>query len=292
MREDIFGEYYSSAYQRARSNDKLTKSLAMSESAGADLGHPDYTALQVGDMVEGQGVIFFLDIRGFTKLSIALPNQELVAILQALTEASVRLIHHFKGHVIEFTGDGVMAAFGDAQSSPEAGALAALQTTAALMVGVRDRVNPQLEELGTETVRTAVGMEFGKVLWSRIGIGSTTQVKPISDVTFLAGKLCTSKFTGAWESKVGAGLAAWIPDEFKQRARKYEFTLNNKNYSRDLFLFKWEEFLGTLERQPGLLTKILLERKLVPTTLTAARMVDPAASPGQQPRVLKDQPFF
>jgi hypothetical protein len=264
----------------------------MSESASTDLGHPDYTALQVGDTVEGQGVILFLDIRGFTKLSIALPNQELVAILQALTEASVRVVHHFKGHVIEFTGDGVMAAFGDAQSSPEAGALAALQTTAALMAGIRDHVNHQLEDLGTEPVRTAVGMEFGKVLWSRIGIGSTTQVKPVSDVTFLAGKLSSSSQTNAWEAKVGAGLAAWIPDEFKQQAQKYEFTLNKKYYSRELFLFKWEEFLRGLERQPGLLSKRFLERKLAPMTVSAARVVAPTPGTGNQPRTLKDQPFF
>jgi adenylate cyclase len=239
---------------------------------------------------EAQGTILFLDIRGFTKLSLALPNKELVDILQAMTVASVRAVHHFGGHVIEFTGDGVMATFGDAQSSPEFGALAALQTTATLMVGVREYVNPQLEQLGTEPIRTAIGMEFGKLLWSRIGIGGATQVKPISDVTFLAGKI-SSKFTNAWESKVGPGLALWIPTEFKDDAEKYEFTLNKKAYSRELFLFKWEEFSRAAEREPGFLKRVV-ERKLSPTTISAARIVTPGVSSGSQPHKLKDQPFF
>jgi len=226
------------------------------------LGHPDFEDLQIGEIAEGKGVVFFLDIRGFTKLSFVLPNEELLLILLALTAASVRSVVRFGGHVIEFTGDGVMATFGNPRTSDETAALAALRTAAFLMKGVRDEVNPRLQQHGTEPVRTAVGMEFGDLLWSRIGLPGNSQVKPISEATFLAGKLCTARFTKAWEVKVGAELAAWMPDEFKERTRRYEFTMGDRMYSRDLFFFKWEEFGRAYKLQPEKVERRLLGRKL------------------------------
>ena len=73
-------------------------------------------------------------------------------------------------------------------------------------------------------------MEFGEILWSRIGVLATSQVKPISDVTFLAGKLSTSKYTDSWEAKVGANLAQRILYDFKEKAKKYEFNLDQRTY--------------------------------------------------------------
>lgn len=271
-----FGQIFANAYDRARTSESLKAfqgragefvresrdSHSLTASVDVELGHPEFQHLRVGDKKEGQGVVFFLDIRGFTKLSFVLPNDELLWILQALTEAAVRSVAQFGGHVMEFTGDGVMAVFGDSHTSPEDSGVAALNTTAFLMKGVQDFVNPRLKDLGTEPIRTAVGMEFGKILWSRIGVLSSTQVKPISEATFLAGKLSSSARTKAWEAKVGENLAGWIPDEFKCRAPMYKFVANGIEYSRELFLFKWAEF--ERENQFGArgLRQRLLERKL------------------------------
>jgi class 3 adenylate cyclase len=298
MADRSFKDLFSNAYQRAKSTDVLAKSLQLSESqapeilAGRALGHPDFEYLQVGQMATGQGVVFFLDVRGFTKLSFVLPNDELLAILQALTMASVISVLQFGGHVIEFTGDGVMAVFGGADSLAEIAAFSALHTAAFLMAGIRDEVNPLLAENGTQPVRTGVGMEFGEILWSRIGILGNTQVKPISEATFLAGKLSSSRFTAAWEAKVGAELANWIPPEFKRQAKKYEFTMDGKSYSRDLFVFDWEEFGKAYQTEAEALKQRMLARKLAPVAVASAvrTVAPPAATAG--PRLLKDQPFF
>jgi class 3 adenylate cyclase len=299
MPERSFKDLFSSAYQRAKRTDELAKSLQATDSltiekrAGAALGHPDFEHLKVGQTAIGQGVVFFLDIRGFTKLSFVLSNEELLAILQALSMASVASVLQFGGHVIEFTGDGVMAVFGDARSPAEVAAFSALHTTAFLMKGIRDEVNPMLEHNGTQPVRTGVGMEFGEILWSRIGILGNTQVKPISEATFLAGKLSSSKFTAAWEAKVGADLASWIPEDFKRQAKKYEFTMDGKTYSRDLFVFRWEEFGEAFQAQTESLRKRMLARKLGAMTIaSAARTVSAPAAADSAPRLLKDQPFF
>jgi class 3 adenylate cyclase len=298
MAERSFKDLFSGAYQRTKNANVLTKSLALSESgapeilAGQELGHPDFEHLQVGQTATGRGVVFFLDIRGFTKLSFVLSNEELLAILQALTMASVASVLQFGGHVIEFTGDGVMAVFGDAHSAAEFAAFSALHAASFLMKGIRDEVNPLLVHNGTQPVRTGMGLEFGEILWSRIGILGNTQVKPICEATFLAGKLSSSRFTAAWEAKVGADLAAWIPAEYKRQAEKYEFVMDGKTYSRDLFIFDWEEFGKAVKTQAGVLRQRMLTRKLAPVAIASAvRTVAPTATPAGA-RTLKDQPFF
>jgi class 3 adenylate cyclase len=267
MPEQRFDEFFSNAYKRAktaglRKSVEARDSAGLQVTAGAELGHPDFEHLKVGEKKEAQGVVFFLDIRGFTKLSFVLPNDELLWILQALTEAAIRSVIQFGGHVIEFTGDGIMAVFGDSRTVPEIAGFVALHTTSFLMKGVQDYVNPQLQRLGTEPVRIGVGMEFGDILWSRIGILNTTQVKPISEATFLAGKLSCGGKTKAWEAMVGANLAAWIPGDFKVPAPKYKFTANGVEYSRDLFLFKWDQFGSANQVGGGELQKRLLGHKL------------------------------
>ena len=219
MAERSFKELFENAYgsSRAQKVAYTADMRAMQESVVGTkvLGHPEYEFLQIGQTIEGKSLVFFLDIRGFTKLCFVYSNEALLKILQALVETAVKSIAQFGGHTVEFTGDGVMAVFGDSKMTAELASFAGLHCTAFLMKGVRDVVNPRLKEAGTEPIRIAVGMEFGDVLWARIGVLATSQVKPISEVTFLAGKLSTGKYTDSWEAKVGEHLAVWIPDEFK-----------------------------------------------------------------------------
>jgi hypothetical protein len=294
MPERSFRELFESAYGAARAQKvaRTTDMRAMQDSAAGTkaLGHPEYEFLQIGQAIEGQSLVFFLDIRGFTKLCFVYSNEDLLKILQALVEAAVKSIAQFGGHTVEFTGDGVMAVFGDSKLPPEHASFAGLHCTAFLMKGVRDIVNPRLKAAGTEPIRIAVGMEFGDVLWSRIGVLATSQVKPISEVTFLAGKLSTGKYTDSWEAKVGENLAVWIPDEFKEKTKRYEFVLDKKIYSRDLYLFKWPKFAEEFQLNANELRKRLLARSFNAGVLGAARTVPTAARPS--PRPLKDQPFF
>ncbi len=295
MADRSFKELFESAYGVARAQ-KVSRAMdmrAMQESVAGTkaLGHPEYEFLQIGQAIEGKSLVFFLDIRGFTKLCFVYSNEDLLKILQALVESAVKSIAQFGGHTVEFTGDGVMAVFGDSKMSSEQASLAGLHCTAFLMKGVRDVVNPRLKAAGTDAIRIAVGMEFGDVLWARIGVLATSQVKPISEVTFLAGKLSTGKYTDSWEAKVGENLAEWIPDEFKDKAKRYEFVLDKRIYSHDLFLFKWQKFGEALQSNADGLRKRLLARRVGPGVLAAARTV-PTQPIGPSPRPLKDQPFF
>jgi class 3 adenylate cyclase len=245
-----------------------------------EIGHPKYQNLSFDATAEAEAVVMFLDIRGFTSLSLELENDELVRILQKLTAASVKSVRQFGGYIGEFTGDGVMAYFDI--GGP---AFAALHTASFLMSGVRDVVNPALKRDGDTGVRVAVGMEYGRVLWAPVGIGGISQVKPISEVTFIAGKLSTRKYAKPWQCKVGQQLAAAIPEEFKSRAEGYAY--GDRTYP--VFDFDWEQFAQNEKYNLDALKRRVLAEALSPRVRTiAGSAAGPAVISGRN--ALSDPP--
>lgn len=290
---DLFDEAYK--------GDARTKARALSESLSrsgvpAGIGHPDYEYVEIGETEPGTVVVFFMDVRGFTKLAMALENQEVVRILQATLAASVACIAIYGGHVADFTGDGIMATFGGRYSTDAEDAFNAVCAAAMLMKGIRDVVADHLETQGLEPVRIGMGIEYGEVLWTRLGLPNASQVKPISGVSFLAGKLSTAAFTRSWECKIGQNLAAWLPDDYKVVAKRYEFQHNGTTYTHGLYVFDWEAFCAAYELSPSWIEHTAKSRVLPPPTWpTVGASVLRSSGPAVQragPRPLKDQPFF
>jgi class 3 adenylate cyclase len=273
--------------------------VAESFAAGtvATLGHPEYLHLKPGETKSARAVVGFVDIRGVTKLSFALTPSELLKVIQSLTEASIRAIYEGGGYIGEFTGDGVMAYFGDSTTTDEDATLAALETISLLFKSVDEIVNPELKQNGLDPIQIAAGLEFGDVLWSRIGLAEISQLKPIGTATFLAGKLSSSKHTAAWECKIGAKLAGWIPDEYTKKVQQYgPVRVNKQEYSRELYLFNWQQFArDTLLNQSHLedqVRKRFLGAGILGSIASGTRVVTPTSPAQGGPRPLKDQPFF
>jgi class 3 adenylate cyclase len=293
-----FSESFRRVYDKAtplRKSAMATDSLT-AETAAA-LGHPEYINLQAGESLLANAVVSFVDIRGVTRLSFALDATELFRVIQALTEASIQAIHDGGGYIGEFTGDGVMAYFGNSSQSDEEATLAALETTSLLFKSVEEIVNPRLKQQGLDPIRISAGMEFGEVLWSRIGVGEVSQLKPIGTATFLAGKLSQGAFTKSWECKVGGDLAKWIPEEFRERTTQYgPVMVNGEQFSRELYLFNWRQFAAdTMANQIALedrMRKSFSSSGSLAALASTARIVQPPTPGTNGPRPLKDQPFF
>lgn len=218
-----FSEIYKSVYDKPSQHYDAVlgemKSI-LNKSVSTGLGHPKVTEVEIGETIPGSLIVFFMDIRGFTKMSIALDNEELVKILQAITAASIISIRQYGGYVAEFTGDGVMAYFGQGYTTTERDAFNSLRTCAFLMHGIKEVVNQYLDKLLDETVKVGMGLEYGNVLWTRIGLSDTNQVKPISEVSFISGK--NSSHAGSWEVIMGKNIAEWVPGIYKDKYEKYK----------------------------------------------------------------------
>ncbi len=292
-----FGNVFRSVYKPAKINIlekaagiKVTDSI---QAAGAaTLGHPEYVNLVPGETRVANAVISFIDIRGFTKLSFVLQAEELLRIVQGLSQASINVITDGGGYIGEFTGDGVMAYFGDSSTSESEAVVAALETTSVLFKTVEEIVNPELKNDGIDPIRIAAGMEYGEVLWSRVGIGAASQIKPVANATFLAGKL-SSSITSAWECKIGAQLARWVPDEFKEKAPQYgPYTVKGKQVARELYLLNWRKLANESLLDQTKFEQTLRSYGTAPGFLSGTKIVEPATKNTPGPRPLKDQPFF
>ncbi|HHU83495.1 MAG TPA: adenylate/guanylate cyclase domain-containing protein [Firmicutes bacterium] len=294
-----FSDIYKSVYDKPSVQyDTILGEMKsiFNKSASTGLGHSKVTDVEIGETIPGSLIVFFMDIRGFTKMSIALDNQELVKILQAITAASIISIRQYGGYVAEFTGDGVMAYFGQGYTTTEKDAFNSLRTCAFLMHGIKEVVNQYLDKLLDETVKVGMGIEYGNVLWTRIGLSDANQVKPISEVSFIAGK--NSSHASSWEVIMGKNIAEWVPDKYKEKYETYSFQKDQLKYAYERFSFKWQSFYNEFCQNSKELEKGLISNKLPVlksiTVSNSGSLVTATTNKNTNkgPRPLKDQPFF
>lgn len=294
-----FSEIYKSVYDKpSQQFDTVLGEMKsiLNKSVSTGLGHPKVIDVEIGETIPGSLIVFFMDIRGFTKMSIALDNQELVKILQAITAASIISIRLYGGYVVEFTGDGVMAYFGQGYTTTERDAFNSLRTCAFLMHGIKEVVNQYLDKLLDETVKVGMGIEYGNVLWTRIGSSDANQVKPISEVSFIAGK--NSSHASSWEVIMGKNIAEWVPGKYKEKYEAYSFQKDQVKYAYERFSFKWDSFYKELCQNSNEFEKGLISNKLpVLKSITVSNSGSVVAAIAEKntnkgPRPLKDQPFF
>lgn len=259
----------------------VTKSMI--EASAAAVGAPQHEDLEFGETREATIACAFIDLRGFTKMALALPDEQTVRILQAVLVASNVHFAGFGGSVLDFA-DGAMVAF--ERGSHSEAVWDAVRSVAFILADIRTVVNEDLKIAEDHTVRAAAGMEFGRVLWTRLGDESSSQVKPISGVSFLAGKNSQSGHTSSWEALMGPDIAAFVPDNYKTQSEAYSFQFENDQYSFSRWLLNWSAYLADLTRDEAALRRSFAVEK--------PRIGGTAASLGtgaSSARRLRDEPY-
>jgi len=155
----------------------------------------------------------------------------------------------------------------------------ALQTAAELLGGVRDFVNPALKRDGDTGVRVAVGLEFGEVCWTRIGFAGVSQIKPISEVTYVAGKLATREHTDRWECCIGEQLAASVTQDLTTKVPGIKYTAGEGERTYQIFNFDWEQFEQQYARDSASLLQKLSSSTLRPRNRSAASSAQLSGAP-------------
>jgi len=122
--------------------------------------------------------VLFVDIRGYTTHSEGWTNAEIFSVVNRYTETVSRVIRHYGGTIVEFTGDGVMAVFGapDPLLQKER---AAVEAGRAIVAAVRslapERAGPKSRPLevgvGIATGQAFVGniQSVDRLIWTAIG---------------------------------------------------------------------------------------------------------------------------
>jgi adenylate cyclase len=112
-------------------------------------------------------VLWYSDLRGFTRITDTSPPRNIMALLNDYAEAVISAIHDHGGDVLKLIGDGVLAIFpyGD---TPEAACAEAVAAEGALRRHI-DKLNEKRAAKGLPTTEVYLGLHLGEVFYGNIG---------------------------------------------------------------------------------------------------------------------------
>jgi len=133
-------------------------------------------------------VIMCVDLAGSTKLSTSLEPQKYAKLISVLLYEMSEIIPKFHGHVLKYTGDGLIAYFPEPSfiTKNDLAMDCALTTKELVYYGI----NPVLEEKGYPRINIRIGLDSGDAYIITVGSPATKQHKDIiGSVVSLAAKI-------------------------------------------------------------------------------------------------------
>ena len=136
---------------------------------GRDAGQRVLTgAIERGSAEAIRAVIWFSDLRGFTRLTDTLPRDVLVATLDDYLEAMAAPVHAHNGQILKFMGDGLLATFDLTGRDESAVCRDALAAAAALRADF-PAFNEARKAAGKPIMEFGLALHLGEVLYGNIG---------------------------------------------------------------------------------------------------------------------------
>ncbi len=136
---------------------------------GHDAGQRVFSGtVERGDVQTIRAVIFFADLRGFTRLSETMDGGDVVAMLDDYMDAIARPLLARGGEVLKFMGDGLMGTFEIGEADPGDRCEAALTATCGVMAGL-SALNAARRAAGRPVMALDVALHLGDVLYGNVG---------------------------------------------------------------------------------------------------------------------------
>lgn len=151
----------------------------------------DLEELQGGSAGEGRELdlaILFSDIRDFTTHSEQNLPYDVVHMLNRYFTAAAEPVLNNNGFIDKYIGDGIMAAFGTRDESPETACRNAVRAALGMLDAAR-RLAPMLEREFRVPLHIGIGIHFGTVILGRIGHPGKRQITVIGDAVNTASRV-------------------------------------------------------------------------------------------------------
>jgi len=145
------------------------------------LNKKDVREVMLGDAVDSEVAVLFLDIRGFTSISEKLTPRLTFDFLNAFMRFTAPSIERMSGYIDKYIGDSIMAFFPRSADN-------ALRAANDMLAGLAE-FNKRRRELGEDEIKIGIGIHYGKVLIGTIGQESRMDGTLIGDTVNTASRL-------------------------------------------------------------------------------------------------------
>src|SRR3954470_2802206 len=161
------------------------------------LGHDAGRRVLAGRIARGvadriDAVLWFSDLRGFTRLTEAADPSEIIPFLNDYAEATITSVYEAGGDVLKLIGDGTLAIF--TAGDPSEACACALRAEASMRARIRT-LNERRRDAGLPHTKPYLGLHIGEVLYGNIGsddrLDFTVVGPPLNEVSRIAG-MCRS----------------------------------------------------------------------------------------------------
>jgi adenylate cyclase len=142
--------------------------------------HPGFAELK-------RAVILNMDMRDFTKLSNALPQEELMKILSEYQSRVTKIVEKHGGTVDKFMGDGILTHFGAANES-DSFAADAMRAAEALLEDFEDW-NEDRKKENKSILGFGMSLVSGDVIYGAVGTEERMELTVFGDTVNLSAKL-------------------------------------------------------------------------------------------------------
>jgi adenylate cyclase len=177
-------------------------------------------------------VLWFSDLRNYTRISDTSPPEEIIPLLNDYADAVVSSIHEHDGDVLKLIGDGVLAIFPAEERSRACAA--ALDAAAAAREAVA-ALNARRFEKGLPATEMYLGLHLGEVFYGNIGskerLDFTVVGPAVNEVSRIAA-MCRSVDQPIL---ISAAFAASVADNRRAFASVGRFALRGVGKPQELF---------------------------------------------------------
>jgi len=144
-------------------------------------------AIRAGEGELRDVAILTVDLRGFTKLSVTMPPDQVMKVLQDYQGRICPLITHHGGSIDKFLGDGILASFGAVAASATAAADALRAADA--VIEAAERWAAERRAAGLDGLSVGLAVSSGRVVFGAVGDDERLEFTVIGDAVNLAAKL-------------------------------------------------------------------------------------------------------
>lgn len=148
----------------------------------------------------GEGTILFVDIRGFTRMTLTTDPDVMVETLNAYFTSMQRIIFRTRGTVERFGGDSILAYWGIIDDGDVDAPVHALRAALAMQVEMF-RLNPELVAAERPPIRVGIGLNSGEVVAGDVGSAERYEFTIFGDAINMAARF--ESLAKAWEVIAG-----------------------------------------------------------------------------------------